>query len=71
MFARLLIEDGTKELLSVSVDYVKRFGQLDMVWLLKDGNLSRRSVQLGKSQLNQVEIVSGINPGKILSFRAN
>jgi membrane fusion protein (multidrug efflux system) len=71
MFARMLIEDGTKEVLSVPVDYVKSFGQLDMVWLLKDGNLSRRFVRLGKSQLNQVEIVSGLNSGDILVLSAN
>ena len=71
MFARMLIEDGTKEVLSVPVDYVKSFGQLDMVWLLKDGNLTRRFVRLGKSQLNQVEIVSGLNSGDILALSAN
>jgi RND family efflux transporter MFP subunit len=71
MFARMLIEDGTKEVLSVPVDYVKSFGQLDMVWLLKDGNLSRRFVRLGKSELNQVEIVSGLNSGDILALSAN
>ncbi|AGH45009.1 hypothetical protein C427_2900 [Paraglaciecola psychrophila 170] len=71
MFARMLIKDGTKEVLSVPVDYVKSFGQLDMVWLLKDGNLSRRFVQLGKYQLNQVEIVSGLNSGDILALSAN
>jgi RND family efflux transporter MFP subunit len=71
MFARMLIEDGTKEVLSVPVDYVKSYGQLDMVWLLKEGNLSRRFVRLGKSQRNQVEIVSGLNSGDILALSAN
>jgi membrane fusion protein (multidrug efflux system) len=71
MFARMLIKDGTKEVLSVPVDYVKSFGQLDMAWLLKDGNLSRRFVRLGKYQLNQVEIVSGLNSGDILALSAN
>ena len=71
MFARMLIEDGTKEVLSIPVEYVKSFGQLDMVWLLKNDNLSRRFVRLGKSQLNQVEIVSGLNSGDILALSAN
>jgi RND family efflux transporter MFP subunit len=71
MFARMLIEDGTEDVLSVPVDYVKSFGQLNMVWLLKDGNLSRRFVRLGKSQLNQVEIVSGLNSGDTLALSAN
>jgi membrane fusion protein (multidrug efflux system) len=71
MFARMLIEDGTKTVLSVPVDYVKSFGQLDMVWLLKEGNLSRRFVRLGKSQLDQVEIVTGLNSGDTLALSAN
>lgn len=71
MFARMVIEDGTQDVLSIPVDYVKSYGQLDMVWLLKDGNLSRRFVRLGKTQLNQVEIVSGLNSGDILSLSAN
>jgi RND family efflux transporter MFP subunit len=71
MFARMLIEDGTKEVLSVPEDYVKSYGQLDMVWLLKDGHLSRRFVRLGKAQLNQVEIVSGLNAGDTLALSNN
>jgi len=71
MFARMLIEDGTKDVLAIPVDYVKSFGQLDMVWLLKDGNLSRRFVRLGKAQLNQVEIISGLNAGDILALSVN
>jgi RND family efflux transporter MFP subunit len=71
MFARMLIEDGTKDVLSVPEDYVKSYGQLDMVWLLKDGHLSRRFVRLGKTHLNQVEIVSGLNSGDILALSAN
>lgn len=71
MFARMLIEDGTKEILSIPVDYVKSYGQLDMVWLLKDGNLSRRFVRLGKSHLNKVEIISGLNSGDTLSLSVN
>jgi multidrug efflux pump subunit AcrA (membrane-fusion protein) len=71
MFARMLIEVGTKNVLSIPVDYVKSFGQLDMVWLLQEGNLSRRFVRLGKSELDQVEIISGLNSGDILALSAN
>lgn len=71
MFARMLIEDGTQDVLSVPIDYVKSYGQLDMVWLLKEGNLSRRFVRLGKSQFGQVEIVSGLNSGDILTLSVN
>jgi multidrug efflux pump subunit AcrA (membrane-fusion protein) len=71
MFARMVIEDGTKKVLSVPVDYVKSFDQLDMVWLLKEGNLSRRFVRLGKSQIDQVEIVTGLNSGDILALNTH
>lgn len=71
MFARMLVEDGTEEVLLLPLDYVKSYGQLDMVWLFKNGHISRRFVRLGKSQLNQVEIVSGLNSGDILALRGN
>lgn len=70
MFARMLIEDGTSEVLSIPVNYVKSYGQLDMVWLLQDGEINRRFVRLGKTQGDQVEIISGLNSGETLVLSA-
>lgn len=70
MFARMLIEDGTREVLSIPVNYVKSYGQLDMVWLLQDGEINRRFVRLGKTQGDQVEIISGLNSGETLVLSA-
>jgi RND family efflux transporter MFP subunit len=68
MFARMLIKDGAQDVLLVPVDYVKSYGQLDMVWLLKEGSVSRRFVRLGKSQIDHVEIISGLNAGDTLAL---
>jgi multidrug efflux pump subunit AcrA (membrane-fusion protein) len=70
MFARMLIEDGINDVLSIPTDYVKSYGQLDMVWLLKDGYLSRRFVRLGKTRKDHVEIISGIDAGDTLVMNA-
>lgn len=66
MFARMLIEDGTHDVLSIPVNYVQSYGQLDMVWLLQNGHLSRRFVRLGKTQQEYVNIISGITSGDTL-----
>lgn len=71
MFARMLVKQGTEEVLLLPLEYVKTYGQLDMVWLLKEGNISRRFVRLGRSYLNQVEIVSGLKSGDVLVLHAN
>ena len=70
MFARMLIEDGAHDVLSVPVDYVHSYGQLDMVWLLQDGHLSRRFVRLGKTHQNNVDIISGLTSGDTLVLNA-
>lgn len=71
MFARMLVEQGTEEVLLLPLEYVKSYGQLDMVWLLKEHNISRRFVRLGRQQLNQVEVVSGLKSGDTLVLRPN
>jgi RND family efflux transporter MFP subunit len=71
MFARMLVEQGTEDRLLVPLEYVKSYGQLDMVWLLKENNIGRRFVRLGRQQLNQVEIVSGLKSGDTLVLNAN
>ena len=69
MFARMLIEEGNEDVLAIPLEYVNSYGQLDMVWLVKDDHINRRFVRLGKTQLGQVEIVSGLNSGDTLVLR--
>jgi membrane fusion protein (multidrug efflux system) len=71
MFARMLIEDGTKEMMLIPLDYIKSFGQLDMVLIVKDGAVNRRFVRLGKTDLQQVEVISGLTPGEVLALQLN
>jgi RND family efflux transporter MFP subunit len=66
MFARMLIQDGTKEVLLIPLDYVKSYGQLDMVLIVKNAGVNRRFVRLGKTYLHHVEVISGINIGDVL-----
>lgn len=70
MFARMLIEDGINDVLSIPTDYVKSYGQLDMVWLLQDGYVSRRFVRIGKTGQDHIDIISGIDAGDTLVLNA-
>jgi membrane fusion protein (multidrug efflux system) len=71
MFARMLIEYGTEDVLLIPVDYLKSYGQLDMVLIVKDKVVNRRFVRLGKTDLHQVEVISGLNAGDVLALKAN
>jgi membrane fusion protein (multidrug efflux system) len=71
IFARMLIQDGTKKMMLIPVDYLKSYGQLDMVLIVKNGVVNRRFVRLGKTELNQVEVVSGLNPDDVLAMQTN
>jgi multidrug efflux pump subunit AcrA (membrane-fusion protein) len=71
MFARMLIQDVTKKMILIPVDYLKSYGQLDMVLIVKNGVVNRRFVRLGKTELNQVEVVLGLKPDDVLAIQTN
>jgi hypothetical protein len=52
--------------LLIPLDYVKSYGQLDMVLIVKNAGVNRRFVRLGKTYLHHVEVISGINIGDVL-----
>ncbi|WP_299074330.1 efflux RND transporter periplasmic adaptor subunit [uncultured Paraglaciecola sp.] len=66
MFAKMMVENGSTQVLTIPLTYVKSFGQLDIVWLLKNEQLSRRFIRLGKSKGDQIEVISGLIPGDTL-----
>jgi RND family efflux transporter MFP subunit len=67
MFARLLIPAGTVSRVVVPADYVGRVGQLEIVWVLEDGQVRKRFVRTGKMLADdQVEIVSGLQVGEVI-----
>ena len=67
MFARLQIPVSDETLVLIPLSYVESFGQLDRVWVVNDGQLSRRFVRLGEVFAEQVEVVSGLQAGEIIS----
>jgi multidrug efflux pump subunit AcrA (membrane-fusion protein) len=51
----------------VPADRVVHVGQLDLVWVLQDGQSYRRFVRVGQTAINgQVEIVSGLTEGELI-----
>ena len=54
---------GTEQQLLIPADRVVQVGQLNLVWVLQDGQAYRRFVRVGKALGDQVEILAGLNPG--------
>ncbi len=67
MYARLLIPAGNETLLLIPPGLVSGFGQLDVVWVYRNGQPERRFVRLGR-QLgpDRVEVISGLEAGDVL-----
>ena len=68
MFARMEIEQGQAEKILIPAAYVHNYGQLDMVWVLFNQQLSRRFVRVGERLDDNIEIVSGLEPGEMLAL---
>lgn len=67
MYARLLIPAGTEMLVLIPPSLVSAFGQLDVVWVYRDGRVDRRFVRLGRLfGTEQVEVTSGLDEGATL-----
>lgn len=67
MYARLLVPAGTEKQLLIPADRVVHVGQLDLVWVYRDGHTYRRFVRIGQVVQNgQVEILSGLAEGDMV-----
>lgn len=64
MFGRLLIPLDDEELLVVPQQAVRRIGQLAIVDVVGDDGAQRRSIQLGRTQNGNVEVLSGLRAGE-------
>jgi RND family efflux transporter MFP subunit len=64
MFGRLLLPLEDEQLLLIPANTIQRVGQLTFVQVLSEGLLARRSVQLGRSFQDQIEILSGLKAGE-------
>ena len=64
MYARLLVPAGRESLLLIPQDLVAEYGQLDIVWLIKDGHTDRRFIRAGrKIPPDMIEVISGLEEG--------
>lgn len=68
MFARFHVPQSSGAILLIPARCLSRIGQLDMVEVYSDGQLSRRFVRPGREGLqpDSIEIISGISAGETL-----
>jgi HlyD family secretion protein len=66
MFGRLMIPLEEERLLLIPRQAIQRVGQLTMVLVVRDGQARRRTVQLGRQQGEQVEVLAGLQAGEQL-----
>lgn len=68
MFARMDIELEYVKKLLVPLEYVQSYGQLDMVWVSFNEQLNRRFVRLGQAVGDDIEVISGLEPGEVITY---
>ncbi len=67
MFARLRIPQGEEQVLLIPRHYLHQAGQLDIVWVVQDGQIVRRFVRLGRNFPDgRVKVIAGLNAGEKL-----
>lgn len=64
MFGRVLIPLDEQQVLVIPRKAVRQVGQIDLVDVLEQGRLYRRAVQLGQPIGEQVQVLSGLQPGE-------
>jgi RND family efflux transporter MFP subunit len=64
MYARMLIPAGRERLLLVPADRVVDYGQLEIVWVARDGHVDRRFIRTGQEvRPGMLEVLSGLEEG--------
>ncbi|WP_108681306.1 efflux RND transporter periplasmic adaptor subunit [Methyloceanibacter sp. wino2] len=65
MFARIAVPAGERARLLVPADAVKRIGQLELVTVVRDGQMAQRMVTTGQPTNDaRIEILSGLKEGE-------
>tara|TARA_B100000700_G_C14957668_1_gene814789 strand:+ start:134 stop:1189 length:1056 start_codon:yes stop_codon:yes gene_type:complete len=70
LYAQLELPASSRQGVLVAREWVHQHGQLDMVMVVKQGQLQRRYVRLGQIVDDQVEVLSGLSPGEIIATEA-
>lgn len=63
-FVRLQVRAGEHPAVLVPTDALSRFGQMERVFVLREGRAVLRLVKTGPETAGQVEILSGLEPGE-------
>ena len=64
MFVRIRIPLGMEKQLLIPDKYIKQVGQLDVVWVVKEGDVQRRFVRLGERHSDgTIKVISGLQEG--------
>lgn len=66
MYARLLVPAGDLRQIRIPAERVVQVGQLDLVWVLQDGQAYRRFLKLGNTFGDDIEVLSGLSDGDII-----
>jgi RND family efflux transporter MFP subunit len=66
MFVRLLLPAGLRQEISIPAALVTEVGELDLVYVYKDEQVTRRYVRLGERHGDQVVVTSGLAAGEIV-----
>jgi RND family efflux transporter MFP subunit len=66
MFGRILLPLEDEQLLLIPAKAIERVGQLTFVQVRTQEHLARRSVQLGRTFKDQIEILSGLKAGELV-----
>lgn len=69
MFGRVMIPVEPENVLTVSKSAVYRVGQLTLVDVVRDGQIERRNVRIGRTLEGRMEVLSGLNEGEVVALR--
>jgi RND family efflux transporter MFP subunit len=64
MFGRILVPLGQEEVLLIPARAVRNVGQLQLVDVVADSRVARRSIRTGRSLGDDVEVLSGLREGE-------
>ncbi len=64
MFGRILIPLQEEQVLVIPRQAVQEVGQLELVEVVKNGQVSRRTIRTGRTLDENVEVLSGLREGE-------